>query len=795
MFISIRMGKVQDLADRDMTSLKMGTTMQQRIIFLATLFLFPFMILGNSLQTFAQVQVPGSTPSVTPASDPVEAAHDHYHEHRYTEAIKAYEELIENGIPRLDGTYIPLRQSQRDSIRLMLGQSYAKVSEDPAAQRVFKEIIDENPNGSYATQAVHRLGNLYWQRYQFTEAIRQCKQILKQHPNTTSAATAAYLLGKYQQAEGRSEEAIDNYKYFLDNFSSSPYRVSAVNSLIQLYITNQRYAEAEKLIQERMRDYPDDTTLLEQLAELYQQQNAYPKALELYRKAIERNPKNTTLRRKLGALYAETGKTAQAVSEWKQMARDAANQIDQQQQLGAIYLSHKMYPEAIAAYQQAIRLSPKNSYLYTQLAAVYKIQGQIEQAAEVYIDALQQVGLTRNQREAIWHAMLEIYEGDHYKPIRDKLIAQLEKRRAQNPKNANIVMTLGELYFYAGKVQQALETFTQLHRNYPTHTDMALETYARMLERNENPHAIDFYKTLIANSADGTRRRIARSQLAALYQRMEQWNNAIALLEELVSNGEASVKNRLLLGQMQLHGIHSPKIAQKTFQALLIQRLLTSELVEAQLGLAACHILLKRYILAREVLEPIANRPNRFRAIARKLIGDSYFFSADFDQATKEYNEVIRASKSDQLTNDALERIVLIQNHSDYLKIPLTDYATAVQLYLNGQTAEALRQCERSLETYPQATIVDAVWLLIGDIYREDAKDTEAIKAYEQVVARESLSVPKALVNIAETYRQKSDFTNAAATYTTLITDYPESVIVVHARQQLDEIMKLISPQ
>lgn len=764
--------------------------MQQRVTFLVILFLFSHLTLGDGLYTFAQVEVTPITPSVNPMLDPIEAAHDHYHERRYTEAIKAYEDLIEKGTPKTDGTYIPLRQSQKDSIRLMLGQSYAKVGEDPAAQRVFKEIIDENPNGSYATQAVHRLGNLYWQRYQFRAAIRQCKQILKQHPDTTSAATAAYLLGKYQQAEGKSEEAMDSYKYFLDNFPHSPYRVSAFNSLSQLYMTNQRYTETEKLIQERMRRYPDDITLLEQLAELYQHQNAYPKALELYRKALERDPNNTNLRRKLGTLYAEIGKTTQAVAEWEKVTADEANQADQQKQLGAIYLSHKMYPEAIAAYQRAIRLSPKDSYLYTQLAAAYKIQGQIEQAAEVYVDALQKVGLTGNQRETIWNAMQEIYEGDYYKPIHDKLVARLEKRRAQNPQNANITMTLGELYFHAGKVSQALEAFTQLHRNYPTHTDIALETHARMLERNENPQAIDFYKALISGSTDSTRIRNVRAQLAALYQKMEQWNDAITLLEELVSNREASVKNRLLLGQLQLHGIHAPKVAQKTFQILLTQRLVTTQLVEAQLGLAECHVLLKRYTLAREVLEPIANRPNRFRAVARKLMGDSYFFSADFDQAAKEYNEVIQISKSDQLTNDALERIVLIQNHADYLKIPLTDYATAVQFYLNGETAEALQQCERTLETYPQATIVDTVWLLIGDIYREETKDTEAINAYEQVVVRESLSVPKALVNIAEIYRQKADYANAAATYTTLITDYPENVIVVHARQQLDEIMK-----
>ena len=765
--------------------------MQQRVIFLSILLLLFLITIGNNAYTFAQVRTAPNTSTTFPTLDPIETAHDHYHERRYAEAIKMYEEFIEKGIPKDADTYTPLRQSQKDSIRLMLGQSYSKIGEDPAAQRVFREIIDENPNGSYATQAVHRLGNLHWQRYQFREAILQCKQILNQHPQTTAAATAAYLVGQYQQAEGQSEEAIESYKYFLDNFPTSPYRTSAATRLIQLYIANQRYAEAEKLIQARMQQFPDDTNLLEQLAELYQQQNAYPKALELYRKAIERNPTNTNLRKKLGALYAETGRTNQAVAEWEKLVADQTNQRERHQQLGAIYLSHKMYPEAIKSYRQAIRLSPQDSYLYTQLAAAYKIQGQIEQAASVYIDALQQVGLSENPRDAIWSAMLEIYEGIQYKSLREKLIAQLQKRRSQRPHDPNIVMTLGELLFHAGKVLQALETFTQLHRSHPTRIDTTLKKYAEILERNESPQAVNFYKALITGSTDKQRVRNARSDLAGLYQEMEEWDEAISLLEELVNNREASVKNRLLLGQLQLHGIRAPKVAQKTFQSLLTQRLVTTQLVEAQLGLAECHILLERYTLAREVLEPIANRTNRFRATARKLIGDSYFFSADFDQASKEYKEVIQISKSDQLTNDALERIVLIQNHSDYLKIPLTDYATALQLHLNGKTEAALQQCERTLEAYPQALIIGEIWLLIGNIYREESKDFEAIEAYQQVVAQKSLISAKALVNIAEIYRQKADLTNAVATYTTLITDYPENIIVVYARQQLDEIMKL----
>ena len=765
-------------------------TKYRRVVFLSILF---FLLL--TIATYyvsAQVQRETTPSAALKLSERIEAAHDYYHEQRYTEAIEAYQTLLENGITDSDGLNTQLQQSQKDSIRLMMGQSYAKIGEDAAAQRVFREIVDENPNGSYATRAVHRLVNLYWERYQFREAIIECKQLLKQHPDTTVASTAAYLVGQYQEAEGNSEEAIKSYKYFLDNFPTSPYQTTAVNRLIRLYITNHRYVEAEGMIQTRIQQYPDDITLLEQLAELYQQQEDYPKALELYQKAIKQNPENTNLRKKLGALYAEMGKTEQAISEWEKLVAGPSNRSDRHQQLGAIYLSNKMYPEAIAAYQQAIQLNAQSIHPYIQLASAYKIQGKIEDAAAVYIDALLRIGLDRNTREIIWHTMLEIYEGEQHKPLQEKLIVELEKRRPQPRHAPNAVMTLAELYFYAGRTTQALETFKQLHQYYMLHTDLTLEKYAQILQRNENLQvSADFYEAIITGSTDRQRVRNVRTKLAELYEKMEQWNAAVKLLKEQLRTGETSVKDRLLLGRLQLHGLRDPKEAQMTLEPLLTQRLVTSQLSEAQLILGECHVLLKRYTLAREVLEPIANRSGSFQATAQKLIGDSYFFASDFEQAVKEYRLVVQISKSDRLTNDALERIVLTQNHPDYFKVPLTDYATAVQHHLNGQTAAALQQCQRILEVYPKATIVDEVWLLIGNIHRGEGRDNEAINAYRQVIVKENPIATKALVNIAEVYRQKSDLVNAAATYTTLITDYPENIIVVHARQQLDEITKL----
>ena len=740
-----------------------------------TLLLF----VGPCTDVFAQAQPKNDQAARIQTLNAIQEANDLYYERNYAEAIKAYQSLLKT----------ELTQTQKDSMRLMLGQSHAKLGEDAEARRIFKEIIDENPDGSYATQAVHQLSNLYRQRYQFKEAIVLCKQIMKQHPNSSAAAVAAYLTAYYEYIEGKHEDAMASYKYFLDNFPNSIYRSSAVSSLVRLYTQNERHADAEKLITERMKLNPSDTTLLEELAKLYQQQGKSQKALALYQEVLEKNPANTSIRRKLGSLYIELGNKEQAIAEWKKLV---TGEFDQYQQLGAIYLSHKMYPEAIEAFQQAIKQNTQYGYLYIQLAAAYKIQRNIEKAAATYIDGLQNVGPSVSQRESIWEAMLDIYQGDRQKPLREKLIAQFQKAHRTAPQNLNNALTLGELFFYAEQHNQALKTFIQLHRNYPTSIDATLERFADILERNQNPSAIEFYRTLLQLSRDMRIRTNSRYKLAKLYQHVEQWDEAANILKELDRNSAASIESQLLLAQIQLHGQHDPKAAQMTIQPLLARRSVSNQFMEAQLILGECHIFLKRYTLARQVLTPIADGASRLSAAARKLIGDSYFFATEFDNAVTEYRKVISLSKSDKLTNDALERIVLIQDNTDYFGIPLTDYANALQFYLTGNTEAAITQCGDTISLYPKSLIVDDVRMLLGSIYRSQSSYSDAIHSYQQIVSQESPLAAEALTQIAEIYQKKRDFPNAVDTYTTLLTTYPDNSIVPHARQQLDKITKLM---
>ncbi len=709
----------------------------------------------------------------------IQKANDHYYEKRYAEAVKAYQTLLKG----------KLTESQKGSMLLMLGQSHVRLNEDKEAKRILSELINDNPNGSYATQAVHQLTGLYRTRYQISEAVLLCKQLMKQHPDTAVAAIAAYLTAYFQYVDGKYDDAILSYKSFLKNYPDSIYRSSAISSLVRLYTANKRFTDAEELITDQLKLNPSDTTMLEELATIYQQQGKQQKALKLYKDVLEKNPTNSSMRQKLGSLYIELGDKEKAIAEWNKLGTDG---LDRFQQLGSIYLTHKMYDEAIVAFQKAIQAYPSYGYLYTQLASAYKIQGNVEKAATTYLEGLRQIGSSVSQRAPIWEAMLEIYEGESQKPLREKLIAQYQNELKASPRNIHTAIILGELYFYAGQFQETLKLYKQIHRTYTTYVDASLQRLANVLERNTNPSAIDYYETLLLLSKDTRTLTNTRYSLSRLYQKEEEWNKAASILMELNKNDSSSIESQFLLAKIQLYGLHDPKAAQITLQSLLSKRLVHNQYNEARLILGEVHTVMGRFTLARQVLTPIVSSASSMNASARKLIGDSYFYATDFDNALTEYRKVILSSKSDKLTNDALERIVLIQDNSDYLGLPLTDYIHALQHYLRGNIETAITQCEDTISIHNKALIIDDIWMLLGSIHSSQKAYGAAIHSYRQVITLESPLAAEAMTQIAEIYQKKNDFSSALETYTTLLTTYPDNSIVPHVRQQLDNVTKLI---
>ena len=741
---------------------------------LCLLFLIPT-YLFIPLATFAQA------PPIKEDRIAIQNAHDFYYSQKYSEAIEAYQVLLKT----------PLHQRSKDEIRMNLGRSYEKLGDDAMALQSFQAVIDDNPDGSYASQAVHRIGALFRDRYQYKEAITRCRQLANKYPKTQTAAIARYLVAQYTFADGGYDEAIENYRGFLNDFPTSPYRNSALNSLIRLYRIRHRYTDAEKLIRAELSHKPNDINLMDQLAGLYKAQEKYDEALSLYRTALDQNPNNTDILKKLGELYAERGQQDLAAEQWAKIVQDDPDQAYRYQQLGSIYTSHQMYEEAVEAYETALNLSPKNAQLYNRLADVYKIQGQVDMAVNTCLRALSVVDIGYSGRDTLIQSMTEIYEGAQQEHLFEEIIDRLQVTLGADSQNPSLVLSLAEVYFYRGNLDLALRTFKRLHQLYAADRGRILEKYAQILERNKNPKAADFYQAIAELFPNTHLAWIAQMKLVRFYERWGRWDDALTVLISMTRRSNQP-SAQLLLGQVWLHGIRDPGAALQVYQALANQPLSTDQKIQIQLGVATCYILQGKSNEAEIALRPIADGNSNFKVDAQKLIGDAYLLRGDIEAAVAAYKRVLDIAMSNPLSNDSLDRIVLIQSNSDYSNEPLKRYLEAMQSDLSGDTEEALQLCQETMKEYQTALIVDDLWMLIGGIHEREARYTDAIAAYQQVtVLEESPIAAEATAKIADIYRSELDAPDKAQeTYSTLIQDYPESVIVAYARQQLDALMK-----
>ncbi|MCZ6679574.1 MAG: tetratricopeptide repeat protein [Candidatus Poribacteria bacterium] len=713
----------------------------------------------------------------------IQNAHDLYYAKKYAEAVAAYQALLKT----------PLHKNSKDSIRMNLGRCYTSLGDDALALKSFQAVIDDDPNGSYASQAVHQIGSLFRQRYQYKEAIRGCQQLVSKYPKTQTESTARYLIAQYLSADGRYDESIENYLSFLNDFPNSPYRVSALHSLVHLYRVRHRHADAEKLLQTHLRQKPNDVDLMEKLATLYKEQGKYAEALDLYRAALQQNPNNTSILKQLGELYAQQGQRDLAVHEWSKIIQNDSNKSYQYQQLGGIYTSHQMYEEAIQAYEDALRINPKTAYLYNRLADVYKIQGQVDMAVNTYLRALRAVDIGYSGRDTVIKSMAEIYEGEQQERLFEQITQQLQKNLEAEPQNLGLVLSLAEVFFYQGDLEASLEYFKRLRQLYPADRGRILEKYAQILERNQQPQAADFYQAIVTLFPNTHLAWSSQMKLVRFYERREQWSDALAILTTMTQQNSDSAA-QLLLGDVWLHGIHDVEAALQTYQRLASQPLTPPQRAQVQLGIATCYILQGKSAAAEDILRPVADGTGKLKAEAQKLIGDAQLFRGDLEAAVAAYKSVLDIAMADPLSNDALDRIVLIQSNSDYSNEPLKRYLKALQSDLSGQTEAALTLCQQTMKEYPTALIVDDLWMLIGDIHQRREGYADAIVAYQEITALEASSIAaEAKTKIADIYRwQLGDLPEAQKTYSALIADYPESVIVAYARQQLDEIMKLL---
>lgn len=416
---------------------------------------------------------------------------------RYTDAISLWKDVV--AIRRdLDND-----EFTADAL-LSLGHAHAKAELGGAALAAYQEasqLYDTLNIAHKNALALTSMGNLHSKAEQYTDAIVAWKEALEIHQdlgNTAGVANTLIPLGGAYRKTGREQAAIASYAMAgelyesLDNIAG---KITALEALGRLYHSAERYEEAVRIRQQTLGtalSLADDASIAEailHLADSYRKAGQEQEAIEAYALAID--------------LFGSLD--------------DVIGEIRALEALGYLHHAAERFDEAIRIREDVLQMAHDladdaliaNANLL--LADSYRKSGQDKTAIEAYSVASQ---------------------------LYDDMGDLANKLQAMNG--------LVRLYHVAERYDDAIQLGEQsllLARDLEderliANSSMSLADSLRKLERHADATALyERAAELYSDMEDVASYLLAREALGRLYHGAEQYDDAIAIWNELLTVG------------------------------------------------------------------------------------------------------------------------------------------------------------------------------------------------------------------------------------------------------------------
>lgn len=188
---------------------------------------------------------------------------------------------------------------------------------------------------------------------------------------------AAIKTAEKYVAKGKIEAAIREYRKVLKH---SPTDVNTLNRVGDLYA--------------RLESFDEAVRLFTQIAEQYTREGFFVKAIAIYKKIIKLDPSSLQVYEKLAALYAEQGLVTEARTQYQVLANyyqkhdNAASAITIYQRMAELEPDNPTFQLKLAELFASRRLTDRALASYERLADIFLVSGSIDEAAQVYLTAL-----------------------------------------------------------------------------------------------------------------------------------------------------------------------------------------------------------------------------------------------------------------------------------------------------------------------------------------------------------------------------------------------------------------------
>jgi tetratricopeptide (TPR) repeat protein len=408
--------------------------------------------------------------------------------------------------------------------------------------------------------------------------------------------------------------------------------------------------------------------------------------------------------------------------------------------------------EAVIWFRKALQADPKLAIAYYKLGQLYHEKGDDRQAFGVLNRAVQLDPKLKKARKELAFLLVE-----------NKSLEQAAKVCRQylevNGDDKDIYLILGNVLAYTKKLDEGIKVMKEAMAKYPDATSIQLNLGKMLIIRGDVAEGRSLVEAVAQNNPDDIRSQMA---LAQMYQKIERFDLAILLLEQMKKDFPESPLPFLALAQISLKknqpdqaqailaeaeraGIHDSGLfrinaiihhrqgdsatALKYFEKA-VEFAEERELQNNRMIFVDYHIFLKNYKEAQEILEQIIAEDDSKKVLKSKVV-ELFLAQGEFEQARTSVDSLLKENSSDA--------------RGHFLK--------GLMMMQDKDVVEAREQFSKAKELEPD---VAENQFLYGVTFMEESQDVSITEISESL--KKNPNMLRARMALAELFARKGDF-------------------------------------
>jgi tetratricopeptide (TPR) repeat protein len=530
----------------------------------------------------------------------------------------------------------------------------------------------------------------------------------------------------------------------------------------QRYLRDGRANEALSLFQALEKQYPGDWIVLLGLAQSAIAAGSLDDARRVIGQESVKDPTNPDWIRMRGALAKAEGKPKEAIAAWRGLLTAIPDREEAYRVTARLIANEKMLPEAIAILEHARAVAAGR-----------------ESAAEA---AAHSAELSLSSEAA------------------GRAAAQSTSLPTATPElRAELCDFTAALWLMAGNCAAARAAAAEAGVAVGDCGERELLFAERSAEGACAGEAVGALRSAIAKCPTSPTAWRARRSLSERLVAEGSYVEARDLLKELVATSSPEGCDRsaalLALGGVLLDGVRDPAGARMAFQDHVATggRCIERTAWQARLGAAQAALLAGDAAAAEkgflEAIERGADDATREAGLFR--LGELYFYTGDFVKAAENYRKLLQTFPAGIYVNDAVARIVFLDQGDAAGEGLLKEFADAQRSGLAGDAAGASARFQAIMRDFPLSELRDDAALEAALLAKWRRDYAGAVATLDAIVKDfpESPLAPRALIEKgAIRAEQLADLAGARTDYERVLVDYPTSLLADEARTAIEQI-------